>query len=103
VPAIEDLFNAGVLRQILPFPRIFESVACGGIRKFNLKRKAISEGNLGVENADGLRRAQAEPKQNTLRPFLDFRVNSTVDGGSFHHIKCVAFATRRQFLFSDQD
>lgn len=96
----EELIDTAVFRQLLPFPGIFECSAGGGIGNFDLKRKAVSKRYLGVENSNGLRRAQTEPKQDAFRLLFDFRADSTVDGGRFHGISALRLQHTVKFFLA---
>ncbi len=65
---------------------IFHRTLSHRIRNLNFKRKTLPKGNLGVKHPNCFSGTQAKLVQYSLGTFLDIRIDSTVDCGSFHAI-----------------
>jgi len=65
---------------------IFHRSPSGGIWNDDIKRKSISQGNLGVKHPNCLGGTQSKLVEYRLGPLLDIGANATMDCGSFHAI-----------------
>jgi len=75
-----------VFVEIVSAAGIFHRTLSDRIRNLDFKRKTIPKGNLGVKHPNCFSGTQAKLVKYRLGTFLDIRIDSTVDCGSFHAI-----------------